>query len=158
VDPLAGSYAIESLTNEIERRAREYLVRIDELGGMVAAIEQGFPQREIERRAYEHQKAVEAKQRIVVGVNEYQIEETPLAGIHTIDPALESEQIGRVRALRARRDSAAAQAALSRLDAAARGEGNLLPRILECVKALCTLGEISDTLRAVFGEYRERPS
>ena len=154
VDPLAGCYAVESLTSEIERRAREVLGRIDEMGGMVAAIERGFPQREIERRAYEHQKAIESKQRIVVGVNDFVVDEPPLTKIHKVDPALEREQAERVRALRARRDPAAARAALGALGAAARGTENLLPRILDCVRAFSTVGEIADTLREVFGDYR----
>jgi methylmalonyl-CoA mutase N-terminal domain/subunit len=154
VDPLAGSYAVEALTTEIERRAGEYLAKIDELGGMVAAIEQGFPQREIERRAYEHQQAVERKERIVVGVNEFTIEERPPEHLLRVDARLETEQIARVQAVRARRDAAAATAALNRLGAAARGDENLLPRIVDAVKALCTVGEIADALRAVFGEHR----
>jgi methylmalonyl-CoA mutase N-terminal domain/subunit len=158
VDPLAGSYAIEALTSELERRALEYIARIDEMGGMVAAIEQSFPQREIERRAYEHQRAVERKERIVVGVNEFVVEEPPPAGIHKVDPALEREQLERVRKTRASRDAARAEAALAALESAARGTENLLPHMVTCVKALCTVGEISDRLRGVFGEYHELPA
>jgi methylmalonyl-CoA mutase, N-terminal domain len=154
VDPLAGSYAVETLTTEIERRANEYLARIDEMGGMVAAIERAYPQREIERRAYEHQQAVERKERIVVGVNEFTMAEPPASEIHRVDPKLEAAQVERLRALRARRDGAAADAARGRLRAAAEGTENVLPRIVDCVKALCTVGEIADTLRDVFGEYR----
>jgi len=154
VDPLAGSYAIEALTDEIERRAREYLTKIDELGGMVAAIEQAYPQREIERRAYEYQQAVERKEQILVGVNEFTVREEPPADILRVDPALEREQAERVRALRARRDAATAERALAALGAAAGEDRNLLPPILEAVKAWCTVGEIADSLRNVFGAYQ----
>src|SRR5262249_45642238 len=128
IDPLAGSYAVETLTDEIERRARGYIERIDEMGGMVAAIEQAFPQKEIERRAYEHQKAVEQKKRIVVGVNEFLIEEPPPGEILKISPELERAQVERLRALRSRRKAPAAKDALFALDRAARGSENLLPR------------------------------
>jgi methylmalonyl-CoA mutase, N-terminal domain len=154
VDPLAGSYAVEALTGEIERRAGDYLRQIDELGGMVAAIERGFPQREIERRAYEHQQAVERKERIVVGVNEFVVAEPPLREIHKVDPVLERAQVERVRAVRARRDGAATQAALAALERAARGSDNVVPRIVDAVKALATVGEIADVMRGVFGEYQ----
>ena len=150
----AGSYAIESLTSEIEERARELIDQIDQMGGAVAAIERGFPQREIERRAYEHQKAIEEKRRIVVGVNEFREEEPPLQHLHRLDAAVEQSQLTRVVALRAQREGQAAKQSLDRLTEAARGTGNLLPPILECVKALCTLGEISDALRGVFGEHQ----
>ena len=154
IDPLAGSWAVEALTDDIERRARAYLDEIDRLGGMVAAIEQGYPQREIERRAYEHQRAVEAKQRIVVGVNEYVMDREEAIPIATIDPALEREQIARVQAVRAKRDRAAHAGAIRALDDAARGTDNLLPAIVGAVKALATVGEIADVLRARFGEYQ----
>jgi methylmalonyl-CoA mutase, N-terminal domain len=154
VDPLAGSYAVETLTSEIERRAGDYLRQIDELGGMVAAIEQGFPQREIERRAYEHQQAIERKERIVVGVNEFVIDEPAPREIHRVDPRLEREQIERLRAVRAARDAAAAVAAQAALREAAQGTVNVVPRIVDAVKARCTVGEIADTLRAVFGEHQ----
>jgi methylmalonyl-CoA mutase N-terminal domain/subunit len=154
VDPLAGSYAVEALTTQIERGADEYLKRIDELGGMVAAIEQGFPQKEIERRAYEHQQAVERKERIVVGVNEFVMDEPPPQGVMKVDPALERAQVERVRGVRARRDAAKADAALAALGEAARGTANVVPRIVDAVKAMCTVGEIADAMRAVFGEYR----
>jgi len=153
VDPLAGSYAVEALTTEIERRAGEYLQKIDELGGMVPAIEQGFPQHEIERRAYEHQQAVERKERIVVGVNAFTVEEKP-PEIYKVDPKLEREQVERVRAVRAGRDAAAHSAALARLGEAARGTENLLPPMIDAVKARATVGEIADVLREAFGEYR----
>jgi methylmalonyl-CoA mutase N-terminal domain/subunit len=153
VDPLAGSYAVEWLTGEIERRVGEYLQRIDEMGGMVSAIERGYPQREIERRAYEHQQAVDSKERIVVGVNEFTLDE-PEPPVYRVDPRLEEEQVARVRAVRAARDPAPATAALAALDEAARGTANLMPRIIDAVKARCTVGEIADALRRAFGEYR----
>jgi methylmalonyl-CoA mutase, N-terminal domain len=158
VDPLAGSYAVETLTSEIERRATEYLEKIDAMGGMVAAIEQAFPQREIERRAYEHQMAVEQKVRIVVGVNDYVMDEPEPTDILRVDPELEREQVARVAALRARRDRAAAEGALAALGRAAASDENVVPRILDCVKAWCTVGEIADAMRRVFGEYRPATS
>ncbi len=155
VDPLGGAYAIEALTREIERQAEEHLARIDELGGMVAAIEQSHPQRAIEKRAYEYQRAIEKKQQIIVGLNEFQIDEAPPEGLLKINPALEQSQKTRVGELRRRRDDKSAHEALAALGEAARGSDNLLPLILASVKAQATVGEISDALRAVFGEHRE---
>jgi methylmalonyl-CoA mutase, N-terminal domain len=154
IDALGGSWAVESLTAEIERRASEYIAKIDELGGMVHAIEQSYPQREIERRAYEHQVAVEAKQRIVVGVNDFVLADEEPVPVAIVDPALETDQVQRVRALRARRNAAEVTTALAALDAAAQSTTNLLPPIVGAVKALATVGEIADVLRARFGEYR----
>ncbi len=154
IDPLAGSWAVEALTDEIERRATEYLAKIDGLGGMVRAIEQGYPQREIEKRAYEHQRAVEAHQRIVVGVNEYVMTDDAPVPVATIDPALEREQVARVAAVRARRDAAEHRRALASLADAAKGNDNVLPAILGSVKALATVGEIADVLRERYGEYQ----
>jgi methylmalonyl-CoA mutase N-terminal domain/subunit len=154
VDPLGGSYAVESLTAEIERGAQAYLDRIAELGGMIAAIEQGYIQREIERRAYEHQRAVESVERVVVGVNQYRSDEHRAVEVQRIDPALEREQIERVRALRARRSQAETTRALAALGDAARGTDNLLDPILGAVVAQATVGEIADVLRDVFGEHR----
>jgi methylmalonyl-CoA mutase N-terminal domain/subunit len=153
IDPLGGSWAVESLTAEIERRVAEYFTRIDELGGMVRAIELGFPQREIERRAYEHQRAVESQDRIVVGVNDFVLAEEPAIPVATIDPALEADQVQRVQALRARRNAAEVTRALTALDDAAAGTANLVPPILGAVKALATIGEIADVMRKRFGEY-----
>jgi methylmalonyl-CoA mutase, N-terminal domain len=153
IDALGGAWAVEALTTEIERRAREYLAKIEELGGMVKAIEQGFPQREIERRAYEHQRAVEAKQRIVVGVNDYVLADEEPVPVAVVDPALEADQIARVQGLRARRAAAETGRALAALADAARGSDNLLPPILGAVKAFATVGEIADVLRERFGEY-----
>src|SRR5437870_5754077 len=155
VDPLAGSYAIEQLTNEIENRATDYLEKIDALGGMLRAIEKGYVQREIQEAAYRYQRAVESQDTIVVGVNRFLIEEESTVSTLRVDPAIEQAQIERVRTVRARRDSLAAETALAKLEEAARGTENLLPRILNCVEAYATVGEISNRLRRVWGEYRE---
>jgi len=155
VDPLGGAYAVESLTREIEKRAGEHIARIDEMGGMVAAIEQAWPQREIEQRAYEYQRAIETKEKIIVGVNEFQIEEAPPTDLLRIDAALEKQQAARVAEVRKARDGQKAAEATRALTAAARGTENLLPRIVDCVKSAVTVGEISDALRSVFGEHRE---
>jgi methylmalonyl-CoA mutase N-terminal domain/subunit len=154
-DPLAGSYAIEELTNQVEERAREYLKKIEALGGMLRAIETGYVQREIQEAAYRYQRAVESKEEIVVGVNRFQIEADPPVSLLRIDPALEKAQIERVRALRARRNAPITEAALGKLEQAATTSENLLPRILECVESYATVGEISNRLRRVWGEYRE---
>jgi methylmalonyl-CoA mutase N-terminal domain/subunit len=156
VDPLAGSYAVESLTTEIERRALDYIRKIDEMGGMLRAIETGYVQREIQEAAYQYQRAVETDEAVVVGVNRFRSEadETPVPTLR-IDPATERAQVERVRALRLRRDAEKTEAALAHLEDAARGSDNLLPRILACVEALATVGEISHRLRRVWGEYRE---
>jgi methylmalonyl-CoA mutase, N-terminal domain len=153
IDPLGGSYAVEALTDEIEKRAQAYLDEIEKMGGMVHAIERGYPQKEIERRAYEHQRAVEAKERIVVGVNEYTLESEDPIPVAKIDPALEREQCQRLAALRAKRNAAEHARALQALDDAAVGTANLLPPIVGAVKALATVGEIADVMRKRFGEY-----
>jgi methylmalonyl-CoA mutase, N-terminal domain len=154
-DPVAGSYAIESLTNEIEARARGYIEKIDAMGGMLRAIEGGFVQGEIQKAAYDYQKAVESGEQIVVGLNDFvAAEERPIPTLQ-MDPNLEREQVERLRALRARRDAAAVKALLAELERRARGTENLLPAILAAVENYATVGEISDTLRRVFGEYRE---
>ena len=154
-DPLAGSYAIEHLTNEIEANAREYLNKIEAMGGMLRAIETGYVQREIQEAAYRYQKAVETQEQVVVGMNRFQLDEEPEISLLRVDPAIEQAQVDRVRALRERRDSKLVTAALSKLEQAATTDGNLLPRILEAVEAYATVGEISNTLRRVWGEYRE---
>ena len=154
IDPLGGSWAIESLTAEIERRVGEYFAKIDELGGMVKAIELGFPQREIERRAYEHQRAVERNERIVVGVNEFVVAEDGAIPVAAIDPRLEADQVERVRAVRARRNAVETRRALTALDDAAQGTANLVTPIVGAVKSMATVGEIADVLRVRFGEYR----
>jgi methylmalonyl-CoA mutase N-terminal domain/subunit len=159
VDPLAGSFYVESLTNEIERRADEYMATIagfDKGGkyGMLRAIERGYVQREIQNAAYDYQRAVDNKEAIVVGVNEFESEEVAVP-IQRIDEALEGRQVERVRALRARRDAGVHAAALRSVEEAARGGENLMPRILDAVESYATVGEIANVLRGVFGEYRE---
>jgi methylmalonyl-CoA mutase N-terminal domain/subunit len=154
VDPLGGSYAVEALTDEIEKQATDAIAKIDELGGMVRAIEVGHPQRAIEQRAYEYQRAIEQKQKIIVGTNEFLVDEPPPEGLLKIDPGLEASQKERIQALRQRRDEQRAAEARRGLARAAEGTDNLLPRILDCVKAMVTIGEISDTLRGIFGEHR----
>jgi methylmalonyl-CoA mutase, N-terminal domain len=154
-DPLGGSFAIESLTSEIEARAVEYIDRIDAMGGMLRAIETGFVQREIQEAAYSYQRAIENREAIIVGVNEFrQAEETTIPTMR-IDPAIEQAQIVRVRAVRARRDAEKVISALAKLEDAARGTENVLPRILDCVEAYVTVGEVGNCLRRVWGEYRE---
>jgi methylmalonyl-CoA mutase N-terminal domain/subunit len=154
-DPLAGSYAIEHLTDEIEEDALEYLRKIEAMGGMLRAIETGYVQREIQEAAYRYQKAIETQEQVVVGVNRFQLDEEPAVSVLRIDPAIEQAQVQRIRALRDRRDSQLAVATLNKLERAATTDENLLPRILECVEAYATVGEISNTLRRVWGEYRE---
>jgi methylmalonyl-CoA mutase, N-terminal domain len=154
VDPLGGAWAIEALTDEIERRALGYIARIDRSGGMVRAIEEGFPQREIEDAAYRTQLAIERKQQIVVGVNEFVEDEPPPPDLLSLDPRLEVDQKQRVRDLRRRRDSQAAAEACQAIEDAARGTENVIPRIRAAVRARATVGEISDAMRRVFGEYR----
>ena len=155
VDPLAGSYYVETLTNEIEKRAAEYLGKIEVMGGMLRAIERGFVQQEIQNAAYEYQQAVDQEQAIVVGVNRFEVEAERPIPIQRIDPALEPKQVERVRALRAKRDPGACKDALNKVEEAARSGGNLMPRILAAVESFATVGEISDAMRRVFGEYRE---
>ena len=155
VDPLAGSYYIEALTNEIETRAKNYLGKIEALGGMIKALERGYVQQEIQNAAYEYQQQVDREEAVVVGVNRFAVEEEKPIPIQRIDEALERKQVERLRALRARRDHDAWQASLQQIEAAARSGENLLPRILAAVEANATVGEISDTMRKVFGEYKE---
>jgi methylmalonyl-CoA mutase N-terminal domain/subunit len=154
-DPLGGSYAIEHMTDEVEELANEYLKKIEAMGGMLRAIEIGYVQREIQESAYRYQKAIESQEQVVVGVNRFQLEAEPQMQVLRIDPALEQGQIERVRALRERRNLNSVKAALTQLEQAAGTEENLMPRILECVEAYATVGEISNTLRRVWGEYRE---
>ena len=155
VDPLGGAYAIEELTNEIEQRAVDYLDKIDALGGTLHAIESGYIQREIQNAAYEYQRAVETNAAVVVGVNRFQTEENAKIKTLRVDPAVEEAQVARLRAFRERRDKMTTEIALVRLEESARGTENVLPRILECVEASATVGEISNRLRGVWGEYRE---
>ena len=158
VDPLAGSYAIEELTTRLEELAAGYIERIDGMGGMLRAIETGYVQREIQQAAYEYQRAVETGDAVVVGMNRFNSEKDEPIPILRIDETIERDQIERLRALRAGRDARRADAALNSLTQAAQGTENLLPRILECVEAEVTVGEISHGLRSVWGEYREAVS
>ncbi len=157
VDPLAGSYYVETLTDEIERRAWAYIHRIDEIGGALKAVEAGYIQSEISEAAYEYQRQVERGERIVVGTNRFQsAEPEPTADILTVDPSVRERQCERLRALRARRDNEVCQNVLERLQVAAGNEHeNLLPLIVDAAEAYCTLGEISDAFRAVWGEARD---
>jgi methylmalonyl-CoA mutase N-terminal domain/subunit len=159
VDPLGGSYYLEHLTGELERQAYEYFDRIEELGGVVAAVEQNFFQREIAEAAFRYQGEVERGERVVVGVNQYLLDEDPAASppLHATDPALEREQAARVTAVRERRDAAAAEAALARLRADAAGDANLMPTIVDAARAYVTMGEMCDALREVWGVWRETP-
>lgn len=155
IDPFAGSYAIESLTREMEAQAEQYLTRIDAMGGMIKAIEAGFVQTEIQRAAYDFQRAVEKKEQIVVGVNDFVVQEHPEVRTLRMDAEIEGAQVARLEALRARRDSEKSQRALQELEGRAKTGENLLPAILRAVEAYATVGEISDALRRVYGEYQE---
>jgi methylmalonyl-CoA mutase N-terminal domain/subunit len=155
VDPVAGSYAIEKLTNEIESGAEEYIAKIDAMGGMLRAVEAGFVQQEIQKAAYEYQQAVDCGEQVVVGVNRFQTEEERPIPTLQIDPAVEAAQIARLNALRARRDTAKTKSALAEIERRARTTENLMPAILQAVESYATVGEISDALRRAFGEYQE---
>ncbi|MGB6386685.1 MAG: methylmalonyl-CoA mutase family protein [Terriglobales bacterium] len=157
VDPLAGSYYIESLTNEIEKRAVDYLEKIGAMGGMLKAIERGYVQQEIQNAAYEYQQAVDRLEAVVVGVNRFQMqgEDEKAVPIQRIDPSLEPKQVERLRTLRARRNTETWKAAIRAVEDTARSGDNLMPRILAAVEANATVGEISDAMRRVFGEYKE---
>ena len=155
IDPLAGSYYVESLTNEIEKRAKDYLEKIQAMGGMLKAIERGYVQQEIQNAAYEYQQAVDQHKAIVVGVNRLQIDDERGVPLQRIDPALEAKQVERVAALRAKRNKETWQAAIRAVEDTARSGENLMPRILAAVEANATVGEISDAMRKVYGEYKE---
>ena len=155
VDPLGGSWYIESLTSDLEQQALEYIRRIDDMGGAVAAIEDGFQMREIGDAAYRHRQEVESGDRVIVGVNRYVSEEPPVEGLMRVDDEAARQQIARLERLRRERDGGAAQATLGKLEKTARSEENTVPAMLECVQAHCTLGEISGVLRTVFGEQEE---
>jgi methylmalonyl-CoA mutase, N-terminal domain len=154
VDPLAGSYLIENWTDETEKRATDYIERIDALGGALRAIEQGYVQREIQDSAYRWQRAVDQGAKIIVGVNRFKVEEALALDVLRVNPAVGERQAARLRVLRERRDAAAVSAALARLEAGARGSDNLMPLILEAVEVYATLGEICNVMRGVFGEYQ----
>jgi methylmalonyl-CoA mutase N-terminal domain/subunit len=154
VDPLAGSYLIENWTDELEKRASDYIAKIDALGGALKAIEQGYVQREIQESAYRWQRAVDKGEKIVVGVNRFRVQEELDLDLLRVDPALGRRRSAELQALRARRDSDAVSGALARLEASARSGDNLMPAILTAVEAYATLGEICNVLRGVFGEYQ----
>jgi methylmalonyl-CoA mutase N-terminal domain/subunit len=158
IDPLGGSYYVEHLTSELERQAYAYFDRIAQLGGVVAAIKENFFQAEIADAAFRYQQEVESEQRVIVGVNRYQTEGQPEVEIHRVDPVLETEQVARVQALRAGRDSATVEAALARLkEDAAHDDRNLMAPIIDASRAYVTMGEMCDALREVWGIWRETP-
>jgi methylmalonyl-CoA mutase N-terminal domain/subunit len=158
IDPLGGSYHVEQLTNELERQAYDYFERIEQLGGVVAAIKENFFQREIAEASFRYQSEVEANDRVVVGVNRYAVADEQQIPILKVDPQLEEQQIGRVQALRARRDSAAVEAALGTLkNAAARDGSNLMHAIIEAARVSVTMGEMCDAFREIWGTWRETP-
>ncbi|MGO9263707.1 MAG: methylmalonyl-CoA mutase [Candidatus Binataceae bacterium] len=153
VDPLGGSYYLETLSKELEEKTLDYLRKIDDLGGAVAAIERGYPQREIQNSAFIYQREIELKQRTIVGVNDFKSGSEPPGDILKVNPAIEEKQRARLARIRTERDRAAARAALAQVEQTARGEGNLMPAIIDAVRKWATLGEIADAMRAVFGEY-----
>ena len=155
VDPFGGSYFIESLTSEIERKAEEYIEKIDAMGGMIKAIEEGYVQKEIANSAYTYQREVENKERITVGVNQFTVEEPPPSNLLRVNPEVEKVQKQRMDKIKRERDSFLVEKSLQNLKKAAEGTDNLITPVLEAVKAYATLGEIADVLRDVFGEYRE---
>ena len=155
VDPLGGSWYIESLTDDLEAQTLEYIRRIDDLGGAVTAIEDGFQMREIGDAAYRHRQEVESGDRVIVGVNRYVSDEPPVEGLMRVDEEAARQQVARLERLRRERDGGVARAALSKLEGVARSDDNTVPAILECAEAYCTLGEISGVLRSVFGEQEE---
>jgi methylmalonyl-CoA mutase N-terminal domain/subunit len=156
IDPFGGAYAVEALTDEIERKSMEYIEKIEGMGGAIKAIESGYIQGEIGESAYQYQKEIEAKKRIIVGLNQFQMEEEPLRDILRIKPEVEQYQKEKLARVKKERNNTKVKEALVALKKAAQGTDNLVPPILEAVKGYATLGEISDTLREVFGEYRER--
>jgi methylmalonyl-CoA mutase N-terminal domain/subunit len=155
VDPLAGAYFIEEMTDTIEQKAQEYIQRIDELDGMVEAIEKGFPQREIQNSAYRYQKEIEAGESIVVGVNKFQVKENPPQNLLKVDPSIQVAQIEKINRIKAERDNDIVGQKLAEVRKAAASGENLMPRIIEAVKVYATLGEIVDEMKAVFGEHKE---
>ncbi len=155
IDPLAGSYYVESLTDRIEKGAFEYLEKIEKMGGMVAAIEAGFVQKEIQNSAYEYQMEIESNDKIIVGVNKFQMEEPPAKGLLKVDMSIQKKQCERLKKVKERRDNIRVNNILKKLEQEAKGNINLMPTIIDAVKSYTTIGEISNTLRKVFGEYKE---
>jgi methylmalonyl-CoA mutase N-terminal domain/subunit len=154
IDPFAGSYCVESLTDELEQKAQDYIATIDKLGGAVRAVEAGYQQREIHNAAYRYQQEIERKDRIIVGVNDFVAAEKSKPDILRIDPALEGRQKAKLAHLRQQRSQTETERALQRVEETARGDGNLMPAIVDAVRAYATLGEVADAMRRVFGEYR----
>jgi methylmalonyl-CoA mutase N-terminal domain/subunit len=157
IDPLGGAYFVESLTDRMEERAYEYFAKIDELGGMVEAVKTGFPQREIADAAYELQTEIDSGRRVVVGVNRYTEGDEATTDLLRIDPALEREQIGRVQAIRADRDTTRVERVLSEIKQAGAGDRNVMPLLIEAARAHVSEGEIVEALQEVWGDYREQP-
>jgi methylmalonyl-CoA mutase, N-terminal domain len=154
VDPMGGSFCIEALTQEIEKRAEDLIRKVDKMGGAVAAVEGGYIQKEIHESAYAYQQEVESGDRVIVGHNRFQVKEHPIQELLEVDPRVREDQIGRIAELKRRRNAEQAASSLQKLRRTAQGQGNLMVPILECVRAFCTLGEICDVMREVFGEYR----
>ncbi|MGZ6674055.1 MAG: methylmalonyl-CoA mutase family protein, partial [Solirubrobacteraceae bacterium] len=158
IDPLGGSYFVEALTDDMERRAYEYFAKIDEIGGMVAAVKANYPQREIADASFELQAEIDAGRRVVVGVNDYRVDDEPPLELHRVDPTLERKQVERVRAVRARRAGQGVERTLAALrEAAAQDRANLMPLLLEAARAHATEGEIISALQDVWGNYTESP-
>jgi methylmalonyl-CoA mutase, N-terminal domain len=157
VDPLGGAYFVEALTDRMEELAYDYFHRIDELGGMVEAVKQGFPQREIADAAYDLQRQIDSGQRVMVGVNDYREGDDGQIEILRIDPALERKQLGRVQAVRARRDASAVETSLAALREAAATDANLMPLLLDCARVHASEGEVVSALQDVWGSYTETP-
>jgi methylmalonyl-CoA mutase N-terminal domain/subunit len=155
VDPLGGSYFLESLTDEVEREASAIIAEIDRMGGAPRALEIGYFQRAIAESAFRYQRQVETGEAVVVGVNRYTVEESTPVEVMRVDPGIAADQLARLQALKTRRDAPTVAARLARLRDGARGTANLVECIIECVEGYCTLGEISDALRDVFGVHRE---
>ena len=155
IDPLAGSFYIEALTNEMEEKTFEYIRKVDEMGGAIVAIEKGFFQKEIADSAYKYQREIDENKRIIVGVNDFKVEkETPIELLR-VDPKVEQEQLADLHALKKERDKKKVNAVLDKLRSSAEKDENLMPTIIESVKAYATLGEICEVLRQVYGEYKE---
>lgn len=156
VDPMGGSYFVEALTDEMEERAMEYIQKIDDMGGAIPAIEHGFFQKEIADSAYKYQREIDEKKRTIVGVNDYAVEKTkcPIELLR-VDPKVEQEQVGNLQKLKRQRDNRKVKEALEKLHYSAEKDENLMPTIIDAVKVYTTLGEITEVLRQVYGEYKE---
>jgi len=155
IDPLAGSYYVEALTNEMEEKALEYIQKVDDMGGAIVAIEKGFFQKEIADSAYKYQREIDEKKRTLVGVNDYKVEEECPIELLRVDPKVEKEQVADLRRLKRERDGRKVEEVLGKLRRSAEKDENLMPHIIDAVKAYATLGEICEVLRQVYGEYKE---